>query len=63
MSFPKTHSTCMARWYSFRKCLLDGMYHLESYLTRYLEHFANVMCDEILPAAADVISHGSNSCH
>jgi hypothetical protein len=53
----------MTRWYSFTKCPPDGMYHLGSYLTRYLECFANVMCDEILSAATDVISHESNSCH
>ncbi len=53
----------MTRWYSFPKCPPDGMYHSETYLTRYLTRFANVTRDKTLPAAADALPHGSNSCH
>ncbi len=53
----------MTRWYSFPKCPPDGMYHSETYLTRYLKRFTNVTRDKTLPAAADALPHGSNSCH
>jgi hypothetical protein len=53
----------MTRWYSFTKCPSDRMYHSETYLTRYLKRFTNVTRDKTLPAAADALPHGSNSCH
>ena len=53
----------MTRWYSFSKCPPDGMYHSETYLTRYLKSFTNVTRDKTLPAAADALQHGRNFCH
>ena len=53
----------MTRWYSFSKCPPDGIYHSETYLTRYLEGFTNVTRDETLPAAANAHPHGQNFCH
>jgi len=53
----------MTRWYSFKKCPPDRIYHSETYLTGYLTRFTNVTRDRTLPAAADALPHGTNSCH
>jgi len=53
----------MTRWYSFQKCPSDRIYHSETYLKRYLQGFTNVTRDKTLPAAADALPHGSDSCH
>ena len=53
----------MTRWYSFSKCPPDGMYHSETYLTRYLKRFTNVTRDRTLPAAADALPHRKDFCH
>ena len=53
----------MTRWYSFSKCPPGGLYHSETYLTRYLKGFTNVTRDRTLPAAADALPHGKNHCH
>jgi hypothetical protein len=53
----------MTRWYSFNICPPDRIYHSETYLTRYLNHFTNVTRDKTLPAAANALPHGSKSCH
>lgn len=53
----------MTRWYSFSTCPSDGMYHSETYLTRYLKRFTNVTHDKTLPAAADALPHGGRNCH
>ncbi|CAF1129118.1 unnamed protein product [Rotaria magnacalcarata] len=53
----------MTRWYSFKTCPPDRLYHSEYYLTRHLKSFTNVTRDSTLPAAADALPHGSQSCH
>jgi hypothetical protein len=53
----------MTRWYSFNECPAGGMYHSETYLTRYLKRFTNVTRDRTLPAAADALPHGFKNCH
>lgn len=53
----------MTRFYSFKECPPDRIYHSETYLTRYLRRFTNVTRDNTLPAAADALPHGLERCH
>jgi hypothetical protein len=53
----------MTRWYTLGKCPVDRVYHSGTYLAQDLQRFTNVTHDSTLPATADVLPRGHDSCH